>query len=234
MSAPALITVAHGTRVAAGNRVAAVLTARASRRLGVSGRATYVELAAPTLAAVARDLDRPAVVVPLLLSTGHHVRHDLPAAVSPAPQPVRMTRPLGPHPLLAEVMCLRLRAAGARPGEPVVLVAAGSRDPDADYDLASAARLLRARWGGPVRHATVSGDGPGVHETVAASRADGRTAVAPYLLAEGHFSRRVRALAVSAGAATVADVLGPHPLVAELVVRRYLAAAARPDRRLAS
>ena len=55
---------------------------------------------------------------------------------------------------------------------------------------------------------------------------DGRVAVAPYLLSPGYFSRRARILAELAGVATVADVIGAHPLVAELVVRRYRAVLA--------
>ncbi|MET1058137.1 MAG: sirohydrochlorin chelatase [Nocardioides sp.] len=221
MSTPTLVTVAHGTRVAAGNRVATAITAAAGRRLGVPGRRSYVELSAPLFSSVVRSLEQPAVVVPLLLSTGYHVRSDLPQAVRRASAPVRVARPLGPHPLLAEVMCLRLRGSGARQGDPVVLVAAGSRDPDASIDLASAGRMLQARWGAPVRVATLGGDGPSVADQVAAARAHGRVAVVPYLLAGGLLSRRAERLARSAGATSVANVLGPHPLVVELVVRRY-------------
>jgi len=47
MSAPALVTVAHGTRVAVGNRVAAAITAKASRRLAVPAQGSYVELCDP-------------------------------------------------------------------------------------------------------------------------------------------------------------------------------------------
>jgi sirohydrochlorin ferrochelatase len=226
MTGRALVTVAHGTRVSAGNRVAADVTARAARRLGVPGHTSYVELCAPSVRAVVRRLETPAVMVPLLLSTGYHVQYDLPSALGGAPFPVRSAGPLGPHPLLAEVMCHRLRGAGARRGDPVVLVAAGSRDPDAGVDLAVAGRLLEARWGARVRVATVGGAGRSVEEAVGEARADGRVAVAPYLLASGHFSRRCQALARNAGAAVAADVLGAHPLVVELVVRRYRAVAA--------
>ena len=226
MNNPALVTVAHGTRLRAGNRVAAAITAAAGRRLGVPAQESYVELCAPLFSTVVRSLEQPSVVVPLLLSTGFHVRHDLPEAMRRASVPVQAARPLGPHPLLAEVMCLRLRGSGARVGDPVVLVAAGSRDPDAAIDLASAGRMLQARWGAPVRVATVSGEGPTVADQVAAARTHGRVAVVPYLLADGHFSRRAELLARSAGATAGADVLGPHPLVVELVVRRYRALAA--------
>ena len=139
---PRLVTVAHGTRVQAGNRIPAAITARAARRLGVSATTSYVELCEPTFAEVMAGNAAPAVVVPLLLSTGYHVSNDLPAAAATSHAPVRLTRPLGPHPLLAEVMAHRLLGAGARLGDPVVMVAAGSNDPAAASDLGAAARQL--------------------------------------------------------------------------------------------
>jgi sirohydrochlorin ferrochelatase len=226
-SAPRLVTVAHGTRLSRGNLVSAAITARAARRMGrLRSLSSYVELCEPSFRDVMRDNRTPAVVVPLLLSTGFHVKQDIPSGVSGSQATALLARPLGPHPLLAEVMCLRLRGAGAHPGDPVVMVAAGSNDPDTVYDLAAAGRMLQARWGSPVRVATVSGLGRPINEVVEEARADGRVAVAPYLLSPGFFSRRAGALAELAGAATVADVIGAHPLVSELVVRRYRAVLA--------
>ncbi|HEY9562178.1 MAG TPA: CbiX/SirB N-terminal domain-containing protein, partial [Nocardioides sp.] len=94
------MTVAHGTRVAVGNRVARAVTGLAGRRLGVPAHTSYVELCRPLLADALVEEPGPSIVVPLLLSTGHHARHDLPASVARAPQPVVLAGPLGPHPLL--------------------------------------------------------------------------------------------------------------------------------------
>lgn len=225
--APRLVTVAHGTRDPLGNLVARAITSRAARRLGVAHTTSYVELCSPTLPTVMGGLDASSVVVPLLLSTGYHLRHDIPSAVDQSRYDAAVSRPLGPHPLLAEVMCLRLRYAGARVGDPVVLAAAGSTDPDALVDLAAAGRMLAALWGAPVRVATISGCGPSVPSVVAAAidELGPRIAVAPYLLAPGFFHRRLVGLATEAGAGLVADVIGAHPLVAELVARRYRAQA---------
>ena len=209
-----LVTVAHGTRHAAGNSVAARLTELAGRRLAVPAVASYVELCEPSLGEVLATSRTPTVVVPLLLSTGHHVRHDLPAALAAAAGPARMAGPLGPHPLLAQAQSAQLRAAGAEPGRPVVLVAAGSRDPLAATDLATAASLLAQAWGAPVTLATLSGPGPRPVEVVTPDHA-----VAPYLLAPGHFAARARAESAAAGC--VADLLGAHPAVVELVVERF-------------
>ena len=209
------MTVAHGTRNAAGNAIAREITADVGRRLGMEAVASYVELCAPAFADVVAETSDPTVVVPLLLSTGHHVRVDLPAALAHAAGPVTLGRPLGPDRLLAQAQATRLREAGARPGQPVVLVAAGSQDPRAAADLSLAGDLLAEAWGGDVRVATLSGHGQRPVELV-----DATTAVSPYLLAPGHFADRTRTESLTAGAAVCADVIGAHPLVADLAARR--------------
>ena len=175
--------------------------------------ASYVELCAPSFASVVQGSAEPTVVVPLLLSTGHHLRHDLPCAVDAAPGPVVLGGGLGPDALLAAAQADRLRQAGAVRGQPVVMVAAGSRDPLAARDLSAAARLLAWVWGGPVSLATLSGPGARPGELVTAAHA-----VSPYLLAPGHFARR--ATVESAASAHVAEVIGAHPRVVDLLVER--------------
>ncbi|GAA4082299.1 CbiX/SirB N-terminal domain-containing protein [Nocardioides kongjuensis] len=223
---PHLVTVAHGTRTAAGNEVARELTAAASRRLGWDATTSYVELCAPLFADVVATVDTPAVVVPLLLSTGYHLRQDLPAAVAAAGRDdVRLGGSLGPDRLLAAAQVDRLRAVGAVPGQPVVMVAAGSTDPAASADLDDAAHLLAHAWGAPVRLATLSGRGRRLVEVVRAG-----DAVSPYLLATGHFHRRARHDALAAGATVVADVIGPHQRLVDLVVERARALAPQETR----
>jgi len=218
-----LLTVAHGTRDPEGNAVAAAVTIAAGHRLGMSAETTYVELCEPLFADVVRDLPPsagPVAVVPLLLSTGYHLRHDLPAAVATAGPEVRLGGALGPDPLLAAAMVDRLTDAGAEPGQPLVMVAAGSNDPHAEADLTGAVDLLALAWGGPVRLATLAGRGERVEAVV---RPD--DAVAPYLLAPGHFATRCRELALAAGATAVAEPIGPHPRLVDLVVDRATALA---------
>jgi sirohydrochlorin ferrochelatase len=211
-----LVTVAHGTRNPHGNEVAADLTIAAGRLLGLRAVASYVELCEPGLAEALAASAEPTVVVPLLLSTGHHITHDLPQMLMASRGPVELGPPLGPHPRLAAAQVHRLREAGARPGNPVVMVAAGSRDPAAHSDLDRAASELAEAWGGEVRLATLSGPGARPEDVVTE-----QDAVSPYLLAHGHFATRARS--ASGGAAHVADVIGPHPLVARLVADRALA-----------
>ncbi|MBA2955405.1 sirohydrochlorin chelatase [Nocardioides sp. MAH-18] len=197
-----LVTVAHGTRSPAGNAVAVSITAAAGARLGLPAVAAYVELAEPLLSTVAAS-PMPSVVVPLLLSTGHHVRHDVGAG-----------RALGPDPLLARAQVSRLLAAGAQPRQPVVMVAAGSQDPLALRDLLVATTHLAQAWGGPVRLATLGGLGERPADVLRPG-----DAVSPYLLAPGHFHDRCRD---AAAGHVVADVIGPHPAVVDLVVERTI------------
>jgi len=217
-----LVTIAHGTRHGPGNAVAREVTAEAATRLAMPAVASYVELCEPLWADVVAASDTPTVAVPLLLSTGFHVREDIPGAE--AAGPLVIAPPLGPHPLLAAAQVARLRECGAAPGQPVALVAAGSRDPLAAADLEEAVRLLAEAWGGPVALATLTGPGPRPDEVLTPG-----TAVSPYLLSEGFFADRCRAAAADAGA-LVADVIGPHPLVVDLVVDRARAAQAGQTR----
>lgn len=212
-----LVTVAHGTRHPSGNDVAAELTQLAGDLLGVPSQVSYVELCAPLLADVMRECHTPTTVVPLLLSTGFHVRHDLPAAVALSSAPVTVAPPLGPDPLLARTQVVRLQLAGAEPCQDVVMVAAGSQDPLALDDLEQARDHLADAWDGEVRLAALSG--PIVRPADVVRPGD---AVSPYLLAEGHFAARTRD--ESSAATVIAQVLGPHPLLAELIAQRTVSA----------
>ncbi|TNM38620.1 sirohydrochlorin chelatase [Nocardioides albidus] len=216
---PHLLTVAHGTRTAAGNEVARALTSAAASRLGWEATTSYVELCAPLFAEAVREVRGPVIAVPLLLSTGYHLRQDLPAALTDL-EHVLLGRSLGPDRLLAAAQVERLLEAGATPGQPVVMVAAGSTDPAATADLDRATHLLAQAWGAPVRLATLSGRGTRPEDVVRPG-----DAVSPYLLATGHFHRKARHDALAAGAAVVAGVVGPHPRVAGLVAERALALA---------
>ena len=208
-----LVTVAHGTRHPTGNEVARAVTAAAGERLGMTSLTSYVELSEPLFADVMAALTEPAVVVPLLLSTGYHVKVDLPRAAEAAPVEVRLGPALGPDPQLALAQAERLREAGAIPGQRVVMVAAGSQDPSAMPDLEAAVSMLAEEWGGEVALATLGGDGQRPAEVVRPG-----DAVSPYLLAPGQFAERARE--ESLGAGVIADVIGAHDAVVDLIVSR--------------
>jgi sirohydrochlorin ferrochelatase len=179
---------------------------------------SYVELCDPLVTSVlaAPGEATSTVLVPLLLTTGYHVRVDLPAAVADAGGVTTLTAPLGPDPLLAAAQVARLVEAGATPGQPVTMVAAGSRDPASLPDLQRAADLLSGAWGGPVRLATLGGLGSRPADVVRAG-----DAVSPYLLAPGFFATRCADEGGAAGASVVADVIGVHEKVVELIATRF-------------
>lgn len=175
--------------------------------------ASFVELADPVFSSVVGVYDDP-IVVPLLLSRGFHITVDVPTMARGA----RVAPPLGPSPWLAVAAAARLDRAGARPEQRVVLVAAGSRDPQAFSDVEEAAVLLSEQRGAEVVPAVMSGAGPRVSEVVRPG-----DAISPYLLAPGFFATRARAHSLAAGATLVADVMGAHRAVVELICARYQA-----------
>lgn len=224
-----LIAVTHGALHPAGTRTIDAVVDRVRHRLpGIAVRSAYLGLGRPLLADVLVEDPGPAIVVPLLLTAAGSAGQSAPGLGLPDGT-YTVAGPLGPDRLLAEVVQQRLSEAGVRPGQPVVLVAAGSPDAATHGDTARSAGLLAEAWGGPVRAAHLTGSGPRMSEVAASFRAQGMAppAVAPYLIAPGHHYRKAREDARSLGLGTVAEPLGDHPLVAEAVVQRYRAAAAR-------
>ncbi|MET9698394.1 sirohydrochlorin chelatase [Streptomyces sp. NPDC006529] len=225
---PTLVAVAHGSRdPRALATVSALLDRVRELRPRLRVRLGHIELNEPLLDTALAALDPgAAVLVPLLLGRGHHVKHDLPAAAARAPHlRVRVAAPLGPHPLLVEVLRERLLEAGWTPGTGAVLASAGSRDPDSAADTRRTAALLSERLGGvPVVAAYASAAAPSVPEALRALAARGhhRAAVASYFTAPGRFAAQCAAAAPGAAA----DPLGAHPALARLVLQRYDAALA--------
>ncbi|MEW2299453.1 sirohydrochlorin chelatase [Streptomyces sp. NPDC006655] len=227
---PALVLVAHGSRdPRALSTVRALQDRVRALRPGLPVHLGHIELNAPllpdTLAALG---ETEAVLVPLLLGRGYHVKRDIPETAAAARARTRVAAPLGPHPLLADTLRARLLGAGwrPRPASAVVLAAAGSRDPDARVDTDRMAGLLAARLGVPVLPAYASAAAPTVPEAVTALRAKGRRhiAVASYFTAPGRFATECAAAAPG----VVAAPLGAHAAMADLVLHRYERALGTP------
>ncbi|KFG75641.1 sirohydrochlorin chelatase [Streptomyces mutabilis] len=222
---PALVVVAHGSRDPRAPRtVRALLDRVRALRPDLAVHLGHIELNAPllpdTLAALG---DRDAVLVPLLLSRGHHVKRDVPEAAAAAPARTRVAAPLGPHPLLVDALHDRLLEAGwpahAGPEHAVVLAAAGSRAPQSRTDTARTAAALSARLGVPVLPAYASAATPTVPEAVRALTARGhrRVAVAACFTAPGRFATECATAAPWIASAP----LGTHPAIAHLLLHRY-------------
>ncbi|MFE7772723.1 sirohydrochlorin chelatase [Streptomyces sp. NPDC057445] len=233
--APALVAVAHGSRdPRAVHTVTRLLDRVRELRPGLDVRLGHIELEEPLLPDALAGLsvpagrgEREAVLVPLLLGRGYHVKRDIPGAVADVPGlRAAIAPPLGPHPLLVEALYGRLAEAGWRADDDgsraagVVLAAAGSRDPESAADARRAAAMLSERLGGvPVVPAYASAVSPSVPEAVRALSARGRhrIAVASYFTAPGRFASAAAAAAPWLAAAP----LGAHPALARLVLQRY-------------
>ncbi|HWC81927.1 MAG TPA: sirohydrochlorin chelatase, partial [Pseudonocardiaceae bacterium] len=225
-----LVLVAHGTREDAGAvAVDDIADALRKRLPGVPVTRAFADVRAPNVTEVLADVTGPAVVVPAFLASGYHVRVDVPGQVNRSAHPDTIVAdPLGPAPAVVAAMHDRLRTAGLRRGDAVVLAAAGSSDPNALADVRHATRLLADRVGGRVRIGYVTTAHPSVDEAVAAAGRRGhRVAVASWLLAPGLFHRWV----ARTGAAVVSDPIGAHPLLVEELAQRYLIARAACDRK---
>ncbi|MFI9253311.1 sirohydrochlorin chelatase [Streptomyces sp. NPDC053069] len=239
---PALVLVGHGSRDPRALETVRTLRDRVRElRPGLPVHLGHIELNEPLLPDTLTALgDAPAVLVPLLLSRGYHVKQDIPEMAAAARASTRVTAPLGPHPLLVETLYDRLLEAGwpTVPDEPtrrtsaVVLAAAGSRDPDSATDTRRTARLLADRLGVPVVPAYASAAAPTVPTAVRALAARGRhrVAIASYFTAPGRFATQCAQAAPWLASAP----LGAHPAMARLILHRYDQARVTRQAELAS
>lgn len=235
MSRPLLLAVSHGTSDAEGARaIADLVDAVAAARPDVEVRSAFVDVQQPDAADLLPTIDGPVVIVPLLLSRGFHVHHDLHGMAAKKEDAV-VSAAMGPDPRLAEVLADRLAAAFSTngpdaaeapdsPEAPVILAVAGSRDPASLTDAEAMASLLSVRLGAKVELAYLAAREPDL-PTAIASHPD--AAISTYLLARGFFFDLT---ARQASGRTITPplldgVTVPQPLI-DLVVARYDEAAA--------
>ncbi|GAB3616821.1 hypothetical protein GCM10027416_13780 [Okibacterium endophyticum] len=217
----ALVAVSHGTSSLDGQRAVEALT-DAVASLVPERRVTagFVDVQHPDVPVTLGGLaaDQPAVIVPVLLSAGYHVHVDLAEAAADAGRLARVSKALGPDDRLVRVLVRRLRAAGLRADDQVVLACAGSSDSRAVADCAETARRLSLRLGRDVRAGFISAVEPELSQAVRETRQEhpgARVIISAYLLAPGYFYD----LAVAAGADAItqplltADGEPPHEIV---------------------
>jgi sirohydrochlorin ferrochelatase len=215
VAAPRLIAAAHGTKSAAGLATLAELSDRIRRaRPAVEVELCYLDVLEPSLRSRLDRRSGPSVVVPMLLSTGYHVVHDIPSVTADRPA-VRVADRLGPDPLLSAALVDRLAEVAGMEADCIALVGSGSSHPAAAVDLAHAADDLADRLRGPVVPITLDAES---RRRIAELTQRGSVAIATYLLAEGFFASQVRA---AAAGRPVSAPIGAHPAVVELVWRRY-------------
>lgn len=235
--------VGHGSRHSRSGEEMAALAAHVAAALpAVSVDVGFLEMTDPPAGAVVDRLvaqgATAVTVLPLVLLGAGHAKSDVPAVVVEARErhpgvAFRFASPLGvarrPVSLLGQAV---LAAGGA--GLPLLVVARGTSDPDANGDAAKAARLVGEWTGAPFVHTGFSGvTGPSVPDAAAVFARLGyrRVAVAWWYLCYGRLIERGRselaAVAADTGVEWVdAGYLGPDPRLVPLVVERYREALA--------
>jgi sirohydrochlorin ferrochelatase len=237
-NADGLLLVGHGSRSAEG---AAEMLALAglvgAARPDVMVDAGFLEMSDPPAGPV---LDRLAaagcgrvVVLPLVLLGAGHAKSDVPALVLEARRRhpdlhLHFGSPLGISRDLVGLLGGALTAAGGS-GLPLLLIARGTSDPDANGDAHKVARLLGEWVGASFVHTAFTGvttpnvaDGLGVFERLGYRR----MAVAFWFLCTGVLVERARADIAAFSAATGVEVvdagyLGPDPRVVPAILERY-------------
>ncbi|MGH3451683.1 MAG: sirohydrochlorin chelatase, partial [Haloechinothrix sp.] len=183
---------------------------------------------------------REVAVVPLLLGSAFHARVDIPSLIHEVTDRLPLLRVsvsavLGPDALLESAALARLAETGAAPDPTlgIALTGVGSAHAPANTALTRVAERWHVAGGfAAVTHAFAT-TGPDVASAITRLRARGagRFAVAPWFLAPGLLLDRVQILAKQAApGVVVADPLGAHPLIAQLVLQRYAETSAAQHR----
>ena len=248
---PALLLIAHGTRVPEGAQEMERLLAELRRRHDGPVACGWLEdFAGPDAADAAATLAEQGaervVALPFLNFAAFHARSDVPAQVAraQAAHPAlrfAVGRVLGHHAALLDLA--ERRVAGARqaagllaepPEDEVLLVAAsGSSNAESNSDVAKAARLLAERTGHRwVEHAFAGVTWPTAEEALRRARRAGAgvATLFNWSLLAGLLERKVAEQAQAVARETGLRVagagrFGPDPLVADAVMDRFHEAA---------
>ncbi|MER8159055.1 hypothetical protein [Streptomyces sp. NPDC094472] len=175
-----------------------------------------------------------AVVVPLLAGPDSAQLRRIRQAVMSSGSAAELTDVLGPHPLLAEALHVRLSEAGlaradrarlftvATAADGIILATVGGEEAAQAGGITG--MLLSARLAVPVMAAALDEDGA-VLRVAEQLRSAGsaRLALAPYLIGPEVSAELISAAAEEAGCAA-AEALGDYPAVGKLVLAKYAAA----------
>jgi sirohydrochlorin cobaltochelatase len=236
MTGTPLLIAGHGTADEAGAEQFRQFVKRVAGQVDAPVAGGFIELSAPTIGEAVDTLGGQSRIaaVPLMLVAAGHAKGDIPASLARERSRHKglsfvYGRPLGPHPTVLALLRERLAELAPDPETTVLLVGRGSTDPDANAEVARAARLLAETTPvAGVEYAFVSLAPPDVPAGLERCRLLGakRLAVLPYFLFTGVLPRRVAAQAAgwAAGARVrvdTAEVIGDCDGLASLVVERY-------------
>ncbi|MER7838632.1 hypothetical protein ABTY98_22840 [Streptomyces sp. NPDC096040] len=196
------------------------------------GRAARYEQAVAAGVEGVKAPDGPvAVVVPLLAGPDSALLRQVRQAVMESRVAADLTDVLGPHPLLAEALHVRLSEAGlaradrarlftvATAADGIILASVGGEE--AVQAAGITGMLLAARLAVPVMAAALDQEGSiaSVAEQLRGSGSQ-QLALAPYLIGPEIDGGLLAAAAEEAGCAT-AEPLGPYPAIGKLALAKY-------------
>ncbi|MFJ6657491.1 sirohydrochlorin chelatase [Streptomyces sp. NPDC091377] len=258
--APALVLAVPGTPSAATRGIAEEIVSIARSELpGLDARIGYVDgdnEEFPSLSAMlaytaderaaryeqalaagveAKEPEGPvAVVVPLLAGPDNALLRQVRQAVMDSRVAAELTDVLGPHPLLAEALHVRLSEAGlaradrarlftvATAADGIVLASVGGEE--AVQAAGITGMLLAARLAVPVMAAALDEEGS-IARVAEQLRSSGshHLALAPYLIGPEIDPALLVAAATEAGC-SAAEALGPYPAIGKLALAKYTTA----------
>lgn len=245
-SGEGLLLVGHGSRSPESVAEMGALARQVADALpDVAVRLGYLEMSDPPAGPVADELValgcRRIVVLPLMLLAAGHGKSDVPAVVVEArlrhPEvDFVFASPLGVARDLVAILGDAVDKAGGR-GLPLLFVARGTSDPDANAEAHRAARLVAEWTGAPDLQVAFTGvTWPLVPDALRTTARLGheRLALAFWFLCNGRLVERARGdVATFVGEASTGDrqvvdagYLGPDPRVIPLIVERYREALA--------
>ena len=245
---PPLVIAGHGTRVNAGADAATALVEKVRGLLpDVRVEAGFVELTPPTIDAALDTVltdATSAVVVPLMIGTGGHVRDDIPEAIDASrarhlEATVVYTRHLGSPRALVSAVHARIAAARAdwsAEDTDVVMVGRGCSHTDANADHVRLSRIVFETGGyHQVVSAFIQVARPSLPEILRQYHASGsrRIVVMPHFLFTGRLDQWVHQQVEEFRAdhpdavIRIADVIGPCDELAQVVAQRYKEGALR-------
>jgi sirohydrochlorin ferrochelatase len=224
-----LVATSHGTDVAAAQQaITALVDAVGAAAPHLDVREAFVDVQLPRVDTALDLVDGLAVVVPLLLAPGFHVRVDIGSAAER--EWVVAAGTLGADDRLTDVMVRRLAQAGATRDDVVVLGSAGSTDAQALRSIDEAAERLSQVWGAPVAVGHVGGSGRPMADVVRAVRRPGRRVViVSYLMAPGFFYDRMQRCDADVVTGPLLDGGAVADELVSLVLDRFAEAAERLD-----
>lgn len=157
----AILYVCHGSRVAKARAEAGEFVKRCKANIDVPiQELCFIELAYPDIITgidicVQKGATR-IVVLPILLLSAGHAKHDIPEAIRQAKQrhphlEIVLGKPFGVHETMIDIVVDRIKeqAVPLDHESMILLIGRGSSDPDTKRDIAAIAKLLQERTNVP-------------------------------------------------------------------------------------